>query len=135
MFDVLFSCAIVSLLVQSLSDRGSSSRQVSRPSSLGSSISDVRDEQLAASTTTQPSTPITAHPMAAAAAALASGAMTPNGDIDYKKVKRKKNTRMIICCVLYSCPFEPIMMMMMMMVLPTECVNPTNRIGSLDSRS
>lgn len=76
-------------LWQSLSDRGSSSRQVSRPSSLGSSISDVRDEQLASSTgasTTQPSTPITAHPMAAAAAALASGAMTPNGDIDYKKV-------------------------------------------------
>lgn len=26
--------------------------------------------------------------MAAAAAALASGAMTPNGDIDYKKVRR-----------------------------------------------
>lgn len=72
---------------QSLSDRGSSSRQVSRPSSLGSSISDVRDDPPAANT--QPSTPITSQQqptMAAAAAAVASGAMTPNGDIDYKKV-------------------------------------------------
>ncbi|EFX87961.1 hypothetical protein DAPPUDRAFT_234541 [Daphnia pulex] len=71
----------------SLSDRGSSSRQVSRPSSLGSSISDVRDEAPAANT--QPSTPITTQQqptMAAAAAAVASGAMTPNGDIDYKKL-------------------------------------------------
>ncbi|XP_046450650.1 protein phosphatase 1 regulatory subunit 12A-like isoform X12 [Daphnia pulex] len=73
---------------ESLSDRGSSSRQVSRPSSLGSSISDVRDEAPAANT--QPSTPITTQQqqptMAAAAAAVASGAMTPNGDIDYKKL-------------------------------------------------
>lgn len=29
--------------------------------------------------------------MAAAAAALASGAMTPNGDIDYKKVQQHLN--------------------------------------------
>ncbi|XP_032789155.2 protein phosphatase 1 regulatory subunit 12A isoform X4 [Daphnia magna] len=72
---------------ESLSDRGSSSRQVSRPSSLGSSISDVRDDPPAANT--QPSTPITSQQqptMAAAAAAVASGAMTPNGDIDYKKL-------------------------------------------------
>nr|CAH0111892.1 unnamed protein product [Daphnia galeata] len=72
---------------ESLSDRGSNSRQVSRPSSLGSSISDVRDEAPAANT--QPSTPITTQQqptMAAAAAAVASGAMTPNGDIDYKKL-------------------------------------------------
>lgn len=68
---------------------------MSRPSSLGSSISDIRDAEPAgtgASTPSsghhhQPTTPISAHPVAAAAAALASGAITPNGDIDYKKVK------------------------------------------------
>ena len=74
---------VLLLLLQSLSDRGSSSRQVSRPSSLGSSVSDVRDEQ---QQPPPPTTPISAHPVAAAAAALAAGALTPNGDIDYKKV-------------------------------------------------
>jgi len=74
--------------VKSLSDRGSSSRQVSRPSSLGSSISDIRDENVGTTSTTAttPTTPITAHPVAAAAAALASGAMNANGEIDYKKL-------------------------------------------------
>ena len=87
---ILFILVIFLSRLQSLSDRGSSSRQASRPSSLGSSISDIRDDHQASSVGgtggTQPSTPITAHPVAAAAAALASGAMTPNGDIDYKKV-------------------------------------------------
>jgi len=90
--DVILFILVIFFLsrLQSLSDRGSSSRQASRPSSLGSSISDIRDDHQASSVGgtggTQPSTPITAHPVAAAAAALASGAMTPNGDIDYKKV-------------------------------------------------
>jgi len=70
---------------ESLSDRGSSSRQVSRPSSLGSSISDIRGDENVGVTPT-PTTPITAHPVAAAAAALAAGAMNANGEIDYKKL-------------------------------------------------
>jgi hypothetical protein len=92
---------------QSLSDRGSNSRQVSRPSSLGSSISDVRDEAPAANT--QPSTPITTQQqptMAAAAAAVASGAMTPNGDIDYKKVNNplpNRKKKMKIFFILSKC--------------------------------
>jgi len=78
-------CLLLAFWFQSLSDRGSSSRQVSRPSSLGSSISDIRDENVGTPATT-PTTPITAHPVAAAAAALASGAMNANGEIDYKKL-------------------------------------------------
>jgi hypothetical protein len=57
---------------------------VSRPSSLGSSASDIRDET--ASSAGGTSTSIHQHPVAAAAAAVASGAITANGEIDYKKV-------------------------------------------------
>ena len=78
--------------MQSLSDRGSSSRQVSRPSSLGSSISDIRGDENVGVTPT-PTTPITAHPVAAAAAALAAGAMNANGEIDYKKVSKPKSNQ------------------------------------------
>ena len=60
---------------------------MSRPSSLGSSASDIRDET--ASSAGGTSTSIhQQHPVAAAAAAVASGAITANGEIDYKKVTK-----------------------------------------------
>jgi len=69
MFGCFIFCFLsLLLIVQSLSDRGSSSRQVSRPSSLGSSASDIRDET--ASSAGGTSTSIHQHPVAAAAAAV-----------------------------------------------------------------
>ena len=117
--------------LQSLSDRGSSSRQVSRPSSLGSSISDIRDENVGTPATT-PTTPITAHPVAAAAAALASGAMNANGEIDYKKVtidynKKKKNNP-----PLPPLPPLPPFLLLLLLLLLLPSVAPSFVINSID---